>query len=71
MWAEQLDSDAFEAFEEAGNIFDPELARKLRFEILARGGIEDAMVLYKNFRGREPDVSALLRNRGLIGATGR
>jgi peptidyl-dipeptidase Dcp len=65
LWAEQLDSDAFEAFLEKKNIFDPELAHKLRFEILARGGIEDAMVLYKNFRGKAPDVNALLRNRGL------
>jgi peptidyl-dipeptidase Dcp len=65
LWAEQLDSDAFEAFVEAGNIFDQELARKLRYEIFARGGIENAMTLYKNFRGREPDVQALLRNRGL------
>jgi peptidyl-dipeptidase Dcp len=65
LWAEQLDADAFEAFVERGDIFDQELARKLRFEIMARGGIEDAMILYKNFRGREPDVNALLRNRGL------
>jgi len=65
LWAEQIDSDAFEAFLEKKNIFDPELAHKLRYEIFARGGIEDAMVLYKNFRGKEPDVSALLRNRGL------
>ena len=65
LWAEQLDSDAFEAFLEKGNIFDPDLAHKLRYEIFARGGIEDAMVLYKNFRGKEPDVNALLRNRGL------
>ncbi|MCL2289883.1 MAG: M3 family metallopeptidase [Bacteroidetes bacterium] len=65
LWAEQLDSDAFEAFLERRNIFDPDLAHKLRFEIFARGGTEDAMVLYKNFRGKEPDVNALLRNRGL------
>jgi peptidyl-dipeptidase Dcp len=65
LWAEQLDSDAFEAFLERKNIFDPDLAHKLRYEILARGGIEDAMVLYKKFRGKEPDVNALLRNRGL------
>jgi peptidyl-dipeptidase Dcp len=65
IWAEQLDSDAFEAFKEKKNIFDPDLAHKLRYEIFARGGIEDAMILYKNFRGKEPDVNALLRNRGL------
>ena len=65
LWAEQLDSDAFEAFLEKKNIFDPELAHKLRYEIFARGGTEDAMILYKNFRGKEPDVDALLRNRGL------
>ncbi|MCL2727164.1 MAG: M3 family metallopeptidase [Bacteroidales bacterium] len=65
IWAEQLDSDAFEAFLEKKNIFDPELAQKLRYEIFARGGIQDAMELYVNFRGKEPDVNALLRNRGL------
>jgi len=65
IWAEQLDSDAFEAFLEKKDIFDQDLANKLRTEIFARGGIEDAMVLYKNFRGKEPDVNALLRNRGL------
>ena len=65
IWAEQLDSDAFEAFLEKKNIFDQELANKLRREIFERGGIEDAMDLYKNFRGKEPDVNALLRNRGL------
>ena len=65
IWAEQLDSDAFEAFLEKKNIFDQDLAHKLRHEIYARGGIEDAMILYKNFRGKEPDVNALLRNRGL------
>ena len=66
IWAEQLDSDAFEAFLETKNIFDPNLANKLRYEIFARGGIEDAMDLYKNFRGKEPDANALLRNRGLM-----
>jgi len=65
IWAEQLDSDAFEAFLEKKNIFDQDLANKLRYEIFARGGIEDAIFLYKNFRGKEPDVNALLRNRGL------
>ena len=65
IWAEQLDSDAFEAFLEKKNIFDPDLANKIRHEIFARGGIEDAMNLYINFRGKEPDVNALLRNRGL------
>jgi peptidyl-dipeptidase Dcp len=66
IWAEQLDSDAFEAFLEKKNIFDPELSYKLRYEILSRGGILDAMDLYLNFRGKKPDVDALLRNRGLI-----
>jgi peptidyl-dipeptidase Dcp len=66
IWAEQLDSDAFEAFLEKKNLFDPELSHKLRYEILSRGGILDAMDLYINFRGKKPDVNALLRNRGLI-----
>jgi peptidyl-dipeptidase Dcp len=65
LWAAQLDCDAFEAFQERKNIFDPDLANKLRYEIFARGGIEGAMTLYKNFRGKDPDVNALLRKRGL------
>ena len=65
IWAEVLDSDAYEAFKETGNIFDPETAKRFRYEILARGGAEDAMTMYKNFRGKEPGIDALLRNRGL------
>ena len=65
IWAEVLDADAYEAFKETGNIFDPETAKRFRYEVLARGGVEDAMTMYKNFRGKEPGIDALLRNRGL------
>lgn len=65
IWAEVLDADAFEAFKETGNIFDKATATKFRKEILERGGTEDAMKMYVNFRGAEPKIDALLRNRGL------
>lgn len=64
-WSETLDADAFEAFKEAGNIFDEETADKFKI-LLSSGSTKDAMQLYKDFRGAEPDLNALLRNRGLI-----
>lgn len=64
MWAEVLDADAFEAFAETGDIFNQEVAAKFRNHVLTPGGIEDGMTMYRNFRGREPKIDALLRNRG-------
>ncbi|MBW8192842.1 M3 family metallopeptidase [Neiella marina] len=63
-----LDSDGFAAFKETGNVFDPELAQKLRTHIYEKGSTEDAMTLYKKFRGREPQIEALLKVRGLDGS---
>jgi peptidyl-dipeptidase Dcp len=60
-----LDADAFEAFVETGNIFDKETGMRFRREILERGGSEDAMTMYINFRGREPISEPLMRNLGL------
>ncbi|MDR0796003.1 MAG: M3 family metallopeptidase [Tannerella sp.] len=65
MWAEVLDADAFEAFKETGNIFDPTTAGKFRDYILTPGCIEDAMDMYVKFRGKKPDTTPLLINRGL------
>ena len=65
LWAQVLDNDAFKAFEETGDIFNQELARKYRYEVLKRGDETDAMELYKNFRGHEPTVDALLEYNGL------
>lgn len=65
IWAEVLDADAYEAFKETGDIFNPEVARKFREEILERGGEDDAMTLYVSFRGKEPGIEPLLNNRGL------
>lgn len=65
IWAEVLDADAYQAFKETGDIFNPEVATKFRKEVLERGGEEDAMQLYINFRGNEPGIDALLVNRGL------
>lgn len=64
-WAEVLDADAFEYFKEKG-LFNAEVARKFKDNVLSRGGTEHPMDLYKKFRGREPDPNALLRRDGLI-----
>lgn len=66
IWAGVLDADAFEAFKEAGNIVDPETAKKFRTFILEKGGTENPMELYKKFRGAEPKPEPLLKRRGLI-----
>ena len=64
-WAEVMDADGFEAFKEAGNIFDPAQAVKLRREVLERGNTRDPIESYTAFRGRMPTADALLQNRGL------
>ena len=68
LWSEVMDADAFEAFEEAGNPFDPEVAARLETHILSAGGSQEADALYTAFRGRMPGVEALLRGRGLVDA---
>jgi peptidyl-dipeptidase Dcp len=65
MWSEVLDADAFEAFEETGDVFDPATARRLRETIYAAGGAQDPADAYRAFRGRLPSPEALLRKRGL------
>ena len=64
LWAEVLDEDAFEYFKQQG-IYNPEVARSFRENLMERGGSEEPMVLYVRFRGAEPDPGALLRARGL------
>jgi peptidyl-dipeptidase Dcp len=68
MWSEVMDADAFAAFEERGDPFDPALARSLEANILSRGGSDDEAALFVAFRGRMPGVEALLRGRGLLAA---
>lgn len=64
IWAEVLDADAFQAFTET-SLFDQKYAAAFRKHILSTGGTEDPMVLYKRFRGREPEIAPLLKRRGL------
>ena len=66
MWSEVMDADAFAAFEEKGDAFDPNLAKSLEANILSRGGSEDPEALYLAYRGRLPEVEALLKGRGLL-----
>ena len=65
VWSEVLDADAFNAFLEAGNIFDKTTADKFKNEVLSRGSTDDAMEMYKRFRGQEPSIDAVLRNNGM------
>jgi len=65
IWAEVFECDAFEAFKETGDIFNQKVAESFRKNILEKGGTDEAMNLYLNFRGKEPGIEPLLRNRGL------
>ena len=64
-WAEVLSADAYAAFEEAGNPLDPAMGRRYREAILEAGGSRPAMESFKAFRGREPQIEALLRHQGM------
>ena len=64
LWAERLDADAFSAFEEKG-LFDEATATAFRKNILEKGGSDDPMKLYVAFRGQEPSIEPMLKNRGL------
>jgi peptidyl-dipeptidase Dcp len=64
LWAGVLDTDAFAAFREAGDPFHPELARRLYEYVYSAGNLRPPMEAYVKFRGREPQVEALLRHRG-------
>lgn len=66
LWSETLDADGFRAFEEAGDIFAPEPARKLKDFVYAAGNRRTPDEAYRSFRGRDPDPSALLEKRGLM-----
>jgi peptidyl-dipeptidase Dcp len=65
IWAAVLDADAFNAFRESGNIYNPELAAKFRKHCLAECGNDEGMIQYKKFRGEDPSVDPLLKRRGL------
>ncbi|MFV0346730.1 MAG: M3 family metallopeptidase [Bacteroidales bacterium] len=65
IWAAVLDSDAFQAFKETGDIFNPDVAKKFR-TMLKTSGSDDAEKIYETFRGRQPDITPLLRDRGFV-----
>ncbi|RMH41080.1 MAG: peptidase M3, partial [Alphaproteobacteria bacterium] len=67
LWSEVMDADAFDAFREAGDVFDAEVARRLEETILSKGGAGDPAALYRAFRGRAPGIGPLLAGRGLSG----
>jgi peptidyl-dipeptidase Dcp len=65
LWSEILDADGFTAFKETGDIFNPELAKRLKENVYQAGGLRDADVLYRDFRGKDPSIEPLLEIRGL------
>ena len=65
MWSEVMDADAFQAFREADNVFDGETAARLHDFIYSAGGSRDPAELYVDFRGKMPEIDALLEGRGL------
>ncbi|MFS8181817.1 M3 family metallopeptidase [Pseudovibrio denitrificans] len=66
LWSEVMDADAFEAFEETGDAFDPDTAAKLEKFIYAAGGSQDPAKAYMDFRGKMPSIEPLLKGRGLV-----
>lgn len=64
LWAEILDADGFDAFKQAGDIFDPALSARLKKWVYESGGLRETDELYRNFRGGDPGIEPLLRNRG-------
>ena len=65
IWAAVLDADAFNAFKESGNVYNPELAAKFRKHCLQQCGDDEGMVQYRKFRGQDPSMEPLLKRRGL------
>jgi peptidyl-dipeptidase Dcp len=64
LWADTISADAYEAFTEAGGPYDPKVARRLRDNVFALGNTVDPELAYRAFRGRDPDIAALMRKRG-------
>jgi peptidyl-dipeptidase Dcp len=68
LWSEVLDADGFAAFKEAGDIFDPATAKRLKEFVYSAGYLREPAEAYKKFRGRMPEPDALMRKRGLVEA---
>lgn len=66
IWAEVLDADAYQAFVESGDIYNPEIAAAFRQHVLSKGGTADGNTLYRNFRGNEASKEPLMKKRGLL-----
>ena len=64
LWSEVMDADTWAAFEESGNVWNPEIAGRFKTMILKTGNETDRAEAYRAFRGRDPDASALMRRRG-------
>ena len=66
MWASVLDNDGFAAFTEAGDVFDAAVAKRLHDHVYAAGNTVEPAETYRRFRGRDPDITAMLARRGLV-----
>lgn len=66
LWAEVLDADVYAAFEETGNVFDPEMAERVRKYVYSAGNTEAPDELFRKFRGRDPDIQYMLEKKSLV-----
>lgn len=66
LWAEVLDADAFDAFLESGNIFDPATAARVKKHVYSAGNSADPSELFRLFRGRDPKIEPMLKKKGLV-----
>ncbi|RYG00737.1 MAG: M3 family peptidase, partial [Caulobacteraceae bacterium] len=66
LWSDTMDADSWAYFEESGDVFSPEIASRLKSVMLAPGNSTDRGEAYRQFRGRDPDVAALLKARGFL-----
>ena len=66
LWAEVLDADVYAAFKETGNVFDPEMAERVRKYVYSAGNTEAPDELFRKFRGRDPDIKYMLEKKCLV-----
>lgn len=69
LWAEVLDADVYAAFKETGNVFDPEMAERVRKYVYSSGNTEAPDELFRKFRGRDPDIQFMLEKKSLVAAS--
>jgi peptidyl-dipeptidase Dcp len=66
LWAEVLDADVYAAFKATGNVFDPDMAERVRKYVYSAGNTEAPDELFRKFRGRDPDIKYMLEKKSLV-----